>query len=421
MKNSLKALVFFLLLVLAHQATAQKREPLQSWKDEFKYHLMSLVDSKDSLVAGKLADKLMAMSATEKSDYFHDHVVVSDQIKVTKAEVLNFTYGTPQLQTVNNAVMPIAFLRLGEVKEFVAGYGDLLLPMYTYKGKPDVLDYNPDIVLGYDFDGDGIADEAIYDQSTKKVKPARGIANPQNSPIAGQTAGGATTGNGQMVQNSSGQAGQQVSGTSQQGSGYVDPRYALVDVGGGQKKLLLMQPDGTMALADNTAQNRSAQSSTPPLPQSGSGWQMINYQGEDRMIIYTPNGPYLLPKEQAPKEDRVEIIKPGRHGVILNHTADGQAQILNPMNEHLTAMEIRRLYNLPDQTPTGGSLGAVAARNGLVYGAGGGAAFYQQVGISYQQPGYNVVPVGGGGCNGCYQHSNSFGPVACGSSLWGFR
>lgn len=210
----------------------------------------------------------------------------------------------------------------------------------------------------------------------------------------------ATTNTGNVPQGGSGY--QVISGVGQQGGAtYVDPRYVLVDVGGGQKKLLLMQPDGTLADADNTAkQNQAAQVESSTLPQSGSGWQMINYRGEDRMIVYTPNGPYMLPKEQEPKEDRVEIINPGRHGVIVNHGADGQAAIMTPSNEKLTAMEIRRLYDLQEHTPTSGSADAVAARNGLVYGAGGGAAYYQSSGLVYSSG--VQIGVGGGNCGGCY-------------------
>lgn len=189
MKNALKVLGFFLLLVLAHQATAQKRELLQSWKDAFKQQFKAYAVDKDTLMAGQLADNIVAMSATEKFKFFRENVVVSDSIKVMTAEVLNFDYGTPQLMTLKKAsgkiVMPIAFLRLAKAFND-PGYGDYLLPMYTYKGKADALDYNPDIVTGYDFNGDGTPDEAKYDEATKNVVPFINTPIPQNAPIAGQ-------------------------------------------------------------------------------------------------------------------------------------------------------------------------------------------------------------------------------------------
>lgn len=158
----------------------------------------------------------------------------------------------------------------------------------------------------------------------------------------------------------------------------------LASLGGGQQ-----QGQGNGATTD------------PAIPQKG--WEKINFDGAERIMVYTPNGPFMLPKEQAPPQDQVEIIRPGRRGVIINHGADGEATVMTPVTEQAVMAMIRRLYNLPEQAPTSGSASAVASRNGIGYGYPAAGAYYQQVGLSYGVGVYGGVQigVGGGNCGGC--------------------
>lgn len=96
--------------------------------------------------------------------------------------------------------------------------------------------------------------------------------------------------------------------------------------------------------------------------------------------------------DQTVHEDHVEVVNPGRHGVIINHTADGRAEMLKN-SEKEDAMMIRRLYNLPDETPTSGSSTAVLARTGVFVGDAGG--YYNSAGV-WVSAGVSV----GAGCTG---------------------
>lgn len=425
MKNALKALVFFLLLVLAHQATAQKREPLQSWKDEFKYQFMHWVLDKDSVEAGQLADKLMAMSASEKFNYFRDNVVVSDKIKVAKAEVINFTYGSPQLLTVNNAVMPIAFLRVGKIAEFGSDYGDVLFPMYTYKGKPDALDYNPDLMAGYDFNGDGTPDDAKYDAVTKNVVPSINAPIPQNSSIAGVTpnGGGAAGMPGVTILPDSTIIGPGFMVTSQgvtliqQANGMYVPANQLQ--GGGQTaQAPAPKADSTLRTASYSV--NVAQSGDPNLLASNGGFgqqskQAVGGQLPSTVYDVDPSKTFYQYNQATGLIEPVEkslppysVVDPGTNGVIL----DSKGKMTRD-NNRIMKMRIRHGYD-EFGNPTDATIEKMKSKNRVWGGLGVGW-------ITMQQPGYyNVVPVNNG-CNGCYQHPNSFGPVACGSSLWGFR
>lgn len=395
MKNVLKALFFFIALVLAHQATAQKREPLQSWKDGFKYQFMHWVLDKDSVEAGQLADRLMAMSASEKFNFFRDNVVMSDKIKVAKAEVINFTYGGPQLLTVNNAVMPIAFLRVGKIAEFGSDYGDFLFPMYTYKGKPDVLDYNPDLMAEYYFNGDGTPDDAKYDEATKSVVPFINATILQNNPVAINTSNNAgTPGNGQV-------------GFVDTGKGYSVLRNAdgtpILDGNGDQ----IIQVSGNGQVAQNLVPQADSttrkarfevnveQSGDPDLLASNVGFgqqskQTVGgqlpstvYDVDPAKTLYQYNQATGLIEPVEKSLPPFSVVDPGANGVILNSKGG-----MTRDNNRIMRMRIRHGYD-EFGNPTQATIEKMKAK-GLFWNGGSW--------ITMQQPGYNVVR---GGCNGC--------------------